>query len=120
MKDAKGHGSDARGVHSHGIQKIGQPEPPTPTIFKKDRDGGGVFAAFPTLPGDDNPATMMAYAHVGQHSAAHMNYVSSAKPAKPAEYASLLSELKSIGYNPKIMQKMTQAHYQARKATLKG
>lgn len=113
MKDAKGHGSNA---HNSGIAKIGKPEL-TPTIFKK-RDGE-VFAAFPTHPGDMNPATMMSYAHVGQHSSAHMDYVAGAKPAKPHEYAPLLSELKSIGYNPKVMQKMTYAHYKAREAALK-
>lgn len=117
MKDALGHGSNSKGVHAQGVEQIGQPEPPTPTIFKKA--GGEVFAAFPTEPGTNDPATMTSYAHVGQHGSAHMSYVASAKPAKPHEYADLLAELKSIGYNPKVMSKMTQGHYEARKAALK-
>lgn len=116
MKDAKGHGSNARGAHSQGIEALGN-EPPTPTIFKKDE--GGVFAAFPTLAGDMDPATMTSYAHVGQHSSAHMNFVRSAKAAKPAEYASLLSELKQIGYNPKVITRMTRGHFNSRKDALK-
>lgn len=91
----------------------------TPVIFKKEN--GDVFAAFPTLPGDMSPATMTCYAHIGQHSAAHMRYVSNAKPAKPAEYAELLRELVEIGYDDLvIVRRMTRAHYNARKAELQS
>lgn len=107
MKDALGHGSDTHG---------GEPE--TPVIYKKD-GSGGVFAAFPTIAGDMDPGTMTGYAHVGQHSSYHQNYVSSAKPAKPEEYADLHSELKSIGYNLKVMRKMTREHYEERKRQLR-
>lgn len=104
-------------AHGQGVQSVGHPEPPTPVIYKKS--GGEVFAAFPTLPGTMNPGTMQSYSHVGQHGSADQSYVSSAKPAKPSEYADLHSELKSIGYNPQPVRKMTQAHFAARKAALK-
>lgn len=76
----------------------------TPVIFKRDSDGG-VFAAFPTLAGNMNPCTMACYAHIGQHGAADADYVRNAKPATVKEYANLLSELKSIGYDDLVIRR---------------
>lgn len=38
MKDEKGHGSDPRGAHSEGVQKVGAGR----TQWKRDRIGGYV------------------------------------------------------------------------------
>jgi len=77
--------------------------------FVKDKDGdckGEITAVFPQLKwnrrqmGND---TVTCYAHLGQHSAAHIEWVKECtEPAAPAEYAPLKSELESIGYNLKI------------------
>jgi hypothetical protein len=75
----------------------------TPVIFKKCE--GEVTAVFPTLPGDMSEYTMTCYAHVGQHGIAHEQWVRSAKPAKPSEYADLLRELRGIGYDDLVIRK---------------
>jgi len=90
----------------------------TPVIFK--REGHDVCAFFPTLPGDMNPATMSCYAHVGQHGAADMAYVSNCRPARPHEYADLLAELQRIGYDDLIIRRrMTRRDYETRASELK-
>jgi hypothetical protein len=84
----------------------------TPVIFKYDKGSRDVFAAFPTLAGDMNPATMTSYAHLGQHSAASMDYVAECKPAAPADYAPLLKELRAIGYDDLVIRRrMTRADF---------
>lgn len=91
-----------------------------PVIFKWEKgEHPQVCAFFPTLVGDMSPATMTSYAHVGQHSAACMDYVRECKPAKPHEYADLLGELKAIGYDDLvIIKRQSRAHYEERKAYL--
>lgn len=91
-------------------------EAPVPVIFKKER--GGIFAAFPTLPGSLDPLTMCSYAHIGQHSSAHESYIAEAKPAHPEEYADLKRELEQIGYRLKIRRRMSQADRAKRIAAL--
>lgn len=93
-----------------------------PVIFKWETgDHPQVCAFFPTLPGDNDPSTMTCYAHVGQHSSADMDYVRSCRPASPEEYASLLSELQSVGYDGLVvMKRQSWKHYNARIAALSG
>ena len=55
-----------------------------------------VMAYFPDLP--HNGELRTSYAHIGQHSACHPDYIKDCKRAKPKQYADLLEELKSIGY----------------------
>ena len=83
----------------------------TPVIFRKwpKREGGDVIALFPTLVGDMSPYTCNSYEHVGQHGSADpQEVVWATKPAKPAEYADLLEELKSIGYDDLVVYQKLQ------------
>ena len=83
----------------------------TPVIFRKwpKREGGDVIVLFPTLVGTMDPYTCESYEHVGQHGSADPQAVVWAtKPAKPAEYADLLEELKSIGYDDLVIYQKLQ------------
>jgi len=83
----------------------------TPVIFRKwpEREGGEVIALFPTLVGTMNPYTCMSYLHIGQHGSTDLQEVVwVTKPAKPAEYADLLEELKSIGYDDLVIYQKLQ------------
>ena len=63
-----------------------------PVIFRKWR--GEICAYFPTEQG--SPGHITCYAHVGQHGVADRAWLQKGKPAKPDEYAALLSELAQI------------------------
>lgn len=72
----------------------------TPVLFRKERAGkfkGDVSAVFPTLPA--GRGEMMCYAHVGQHSGCSLGWYNTTRRAVPSEYAQLLGELQSIGYD---------------------
>ena len=85
----------------------------TPVIFRKFKTGE-VLALFPTLPGTNDPHTCQSYQHIGQHGAASAD-CSYTKPATPAEYADLLRELVSIGYDDlKIVKRFTRQHFTIR------
>lgn len=89
----------------------------TPVIFKKFE--GEVTALFPTIPGNNSPATMTCYAHIGQHGIADQMWAALAKPARPDEYADLLEELQSIGYDDLVIRRrMSRRDYETRKAEL--
>jgi len=80
----------------------------TPVIFRKwpKKEGGDVIALFPTLVGNMDPYTCMSYMQLGQHSSADpQEVVQATEPAKPAEYADLLAELKSVGYDDLVVYK---------------
>ena len=73
-------------------------------IFRKFMAGGDIIALLP-----DNPANfgnVDSYQHIGQHGEADTNIIYYTVPAKPAEYADLLAELKAIGYEPKIYKRL--------------
>ena len=88
----------------------------TDVIFKKE--GKDVVAFFPGLPGNDQ-YDCTCYAHVGQHSAASLQYLGKCRPAHPSEYQDLYRELQSIGYNLRIVRRRTQKHDKARSAEIK-
>jgi hypothetical protein len=69
----------------------------TAVVFKKFKDGD-VIAFFPELPGDMSPGTCSSYQHVGQHGAASVDLLRDLRPATPAEYGPLKSELESAPY----------------------
>jgi hypothetical protein len=48
MKDAKGHGSDARGAHAQGVEKVGRPIPLSPKVLDVIRNNPGGFSVTPT------------------------------------------------------------------------
>jgi hypothetical protein len=100
-----------------------------PVIFRAERAGlfkGAVTAVFPTLPGTCEPNSVTIYAHVGQHGTGSFGWYARTRAAKPAEYASLLAELRGIYEDPdrepvtlQVRHKWTQAHDQARRAELR-
>ena len=56
-----------------------------------------------------NPGSIMSYEHCGQHAeAAEDWYQRCTKPCEPELYAPLLKELKSIGYRPRIMKRISR------------
>lgn len=83
-------------------------EPSQRVIFKRWRAGGSVIAFLPDDTGV-NPGMMTSYMHVGQHSEAdYYGLLAETQPAKPEEYAALLQELKSIGYNLRIVKRLNR------------
>ena len=72
-------------------------------------------ALFPGLAGNMNPDTCLCYSHIGQHSAANLDYMLSiTRLAKPSEYSDLKGELEQIGYSLNIIEKPTEKHRQQR------
>jgi len=60
----------------------------------------GVFAFFPKEQYNHNDSNMFtSYAHLGQHSACHIDYANECKEANINDYLPLLKELIGQGYN---------------------
>ena len=83
-------------------------EGPVIVVFRRwrsaDREGGSVFALFPTLRW--NAGHITCYERVGQHGAAdYHSCIRNSIPAQPEEYQSLQRELESIGYKLLIRTK---------------
>lgn len=85
----------------------------TKVIFRVDtrEHQREVIAVFPDQAGDLNPyRTCGGYVHMGQHTTIGADVMNWTRPARPDEYADLLKELESIGYNDiKIMKRFTRA-----------
>jgi hypothetical protein len=80
---------------------------PVTVIFRAERSGahkGEVTAVFPYVEGC--PGYMTCYAHVGQHGSCGMLWYWQTRPATPAEYTSLLAELRRIGYAPRVARRI--------------
>lgn len=78
---------------------MSQPVPPImPVIFRTYQ--GEVTAYFPTQVEDEG--YVVCYAHIGQHSTAHPEWLRYGKRSKPSEYADLLNELRGIYENTKF------------------
>lgn len=60
-----------------------------------------VFAYFPDLVWCD--FTKTCYAHIGQHSACHPDYVKDCKEANLLQYLDLFNELQSVGYRDLVI-----------------
>jgi hypothetical protein len=72
-------------------------------IFKKWRNGD-IIACLPDS--NTNYGRMMMYEHIGQHGEGDYYHVlDMTTPAQPEEYANLLAELTSIGYNPVVTKR---------------
>ena len=96
----------------------------TPVIFRKTKERGypvEITAVFPAEPGGDGTRLdqMTCYVYVGQHGTCDLGWYIQTKAAKPAEYAELLAELESIGYNLRVYRKMTRKHVAERRAEIK-
>lgn len=80
-------------------------------IFRKFKQGDDIIALFPE---QVNRANLMvgSYMHVGQHSDAdYAGVIVATTPAKESEYADLLAELKSIGYDDLQIMKRCNPKY---------
>ena len=67
--------------------------------------GSGVMAVFPTEYHDINNIYLTCYAHLGQHGSCHPDYLKECTIARQSEYEPLKTELESIGYKLKILNK---------------
>jgi len=100
MDDAMRKMAEAGGFFAN---RTGNPDRSgTPVIYRVWLHGpgrGDVLALFPTIPADEFGDSVMSYAHIGQHGAAHMNVVlGRTRPARPEEAAELAKELLGLGY----------------------
>jgi hypothetical protein len=82
----------------------------TPVIFlmeQTDEENKQVFAYFPKMYHNKElyKTTFTSYAHIGQHSACHLDYAKECTEATESEYKELFNELESIGYNLQILTK---------------
>ena len=78
----------------------------TPTVFRKYKDGE-IVALFPGMKADVAGKFCLSYLHQGQHGGADYKHViKTTSRALPAEYYDLLVELRSIGYDPEIKEKV--------------
>ena len=77
----------------------------TKVCFRKVYDGE-IIAVFPYCWNKKNH-DITCYAHVGQHGPCELDfYRNCTKPAKPDEYAELLSELRTIYDDLKVMKRL--------------
>ena len=84
----------------------------TVVLFRMDREGN-VFALFPELPADNYGVYCPCIQHIGQHCAAdYHGCIADSRPATPAEYADLETELRQRGYDLEIRQRATCAMHQ--------
>jgi len=74
-------------------------------------DPSDVFALFPTIPSDIHGRYCTSYQHIGQHGGAdYHGCIASSRPATAEEAAPLLAELRTIGYNPKVLRRASYRH----------
>ncbi len=95
--------------------------PPTLVIFKMEGKGNNAspVAFFPEEPATHSPYFCSLYGYFDEHGGADTGYAAALKPATPEQYAPLLKELESLGYeNIKPVRKFTQKHLETRKAKL--
>jgi len=72
----------------------------TKVVFRKFKQDGDIIALFSEEIWSRQGYTIASYMHVGQHSGADYDHVVRiTTPATESEYANLLNELKSVGYN---------------------
>lgn len=91
-----------------------------PVIFRRCTQDGEVLACFPTERHDNHTDAFVCYAHIGQHGPACPRWIrQSTTPATPAEYASLLAELRHR-YETNDAEHVTLKIYRRRPVTRKG
>lgn len=67
-------------------------------------DGLTPFAFFPNDRYNHHErGVFTSYAHIGQHSACHIDYAKECEPATPEQYSELKTELEGIGYKLNIL-----------------
>ena len=75
-------------------------------IFKKDINNNNEIVAFMPYEFVNWQGHFTCYVHNGQHGACDYDYYLSCKKATKEEYKDLLTELKNIGYEIEIIQKI--------------
>ena len=74
-----------------------------------------IDALFPGLAGNMDPNTCLCYSHIGQHSAADLDYMLLiTRLASESEYSDLKGELEQIGYSLNIIEKPKERHRKQR------
>jgi hypothetical protein len=90
-------------------------EPEIPVLFRTFRNGGEVFALFPTLPSDATGKLCLGYTDAGHDGADYNKCIKASRPAKPHEFANLKAELEQANYRLRIVPRATaQMHIQRR------
>ena len=87
-------------------------------IFRAWKDTGEIIALWPARDaGWKYGRYCQSYLHFGQHGAADYHHVLGiTRPAKPEEYADLLSELQNKGYSPSVIHRATCKHHDTRRS----
>ena len=97
-------------------------KPTDPVVIRVWKgDDADVFALFPVDPADNYGHLCTSYQHIGQHSAAdYALCISKSRPATRREAAPLLTELRRIGYQPRVLQRASRRHHEQRLSTARG
>lgn len=75
-------------------------------IFKKDVKNNNEIIAFMPYDFVNWQGEFTCYAHIGQHSQTNYAYYLQCKPATYNEYKDLLQELKQIGYDVQVINRI--------------
>ncbi len=88
-------------------------------VWKGNADD--VFALFPAYPADVDGRYCTSYQHVGQHSSADYGHcIRNSRPATKAEVRPLLTELRRIGYRPRVLKRAAHCHHDERLSAARG
>lgn len=92
--------------------KLSEPEPKKDkeeiVKFLLDKNCSGpdsIFAFFPNNKFNSRTNLYCSYAHLGQHSACHIEYAELCKEATKKQYSDLAKEMEGMGYKLKILNK---------------
>lgn len=103
-----------------GEQGGGQKLEETKVVFRKFKDSGEIIAIFPQVPGDRDWWTCLSYMWDGHSSCDPQGLVSVTSLATEEEYRDTKRYLEGIGYNLRVMSRITGEDGQIRRAKLKG
>ena len=95
-------------------------KPKTKVLFRRFRRDGDIIAIMPEISSDDNPFHCQSYMHIGQHGSCdpYELIADATVPAKPFEYAKLLSELKGLGYDVVVIKRTNNSYLTKRRKQL--
>lgn len=83
----------------------------TEIIFKKDVKNDNEIIAFMPYEIQNWQGQFLCYAHIGQHSNSEYGYYKQCKNASYNEYKELLTELKQIGYDVQIQNRINTKRF---------
>ncbi len=101
---------------------MSKPQAKDPVVIRVwNGDPDDVFALFPTDPADNYGHLCTCYQHIGQHGGADYGLcIRKSRPATRREAAPLLTELRRIGYKPRVLQRASRCHHDQRLSTARG